>query len=69
MNKQSKKLIGSKEKVEFVIDGFEKEIGFYIDEDNRFKCLFYVTLLFGVGAYYEYFMKDRVMRYELDIFK
>ena len=44
-------------------------MGFYVNEGNCYRLVFFLTLLAGGGVYYELFMRNRVIRYELDIVK
>ena len=65
-----KSLLRGKEKIELFVEGMRTEMGFYInEEENNYKCLYFLTLFSGMGVYYEYFMKKKVLRYEMDIVK
>ena len=67
---QRRSLLRGKEKIELLIENMRKEMGFYVnEEDNNYKCIFILTLLSGMGVYYEFFMRKRVLRYEMDIVK
>ena len=45
-------------------------MGFYVnEEENNFKCIYFLTLFSGMGVYYEFFMRKKVLRYEMDIVK
>jgi len=44
-------------------------MGYEVAEGSSYRCLFYFTLFAGLAAYYELYMRDKVLRYELDIVK
>lgn len=66
---QKRGLLRGKGKIEFIVEGMKTEMGFCVTEDHNYKLMFVVTLLTGMGAYYDLFMKKKVVRYELDITK
>ena len=59
-----------RERIELFVDGMRQEMGFYVqEEENSYKCFYFLTLFAGLGVYYEIYMRRRVLRYEMDIVK
>jgi len=52
-----------------MIEDMKTEMGVYVNEGSCYRIVFFLTLLAGGGVYYELLMRNRVIRYELDIVK
>jgi hypothetical protein len=46
-----------------------EEMGYYIEEGHSYRFMLILTVVLGLGAYYDLFMSGRVLRYQIDIVK
>jgi hypothetical protein len=59
-DRYSRKLLISREKIDLAIDDFIPELGYSIQEEHHYQLIFFITFCLGFGAYFEYYMKDKV---------